>query len=391
MIAEVTEKLLSGNYDVFVVATGAGTKILNRLWEIPGASSFLRGFAFTYEPQETVDFLGYKPEQFVSQATADALAMRAYVKARRYYYANNHHLNSETVPRKAIGLAITASVASKRAHRGDHRYHVSVVSNIHHDFPCSGYGEVLEKGVGQEARNNDDEHVSAATLRLLEGHIAGHESSLSIGLNSDMLVPTIMKMPFFGAGGRAAEAWQKTDINRVAIFPGAFNPVHDGHRAMAHLMRNTYDLEPIFNICIKPPHKAGMTAVQILDRVAMFSAEDKVPNILFDECPLFVDKMKATPMTNWVVGADTLDRLLDPVWGPSVDEIVQTMFDTGSKIYVFPCNGLKGEGKIDLESTVNKIDKNSLSDAVRRKMLVPVNVQPPDVRSSAIRASVSAP
>jgi hypothetical protein len=341
MIAEVVEKLLSGNYDVFVVATGAGTKILNKLWEVPGASSFLRGFAFTYEPQETIDFLGYKPEQFVSQATADALAMRAYVKARRYYYANNHHLNPETVSRKAIGLAVTASVASKKAHRGDHRYHVSVVSNVHPDFPCSGYGEVLEKGVGQEARINDDEDVSNATLRLLEGHIDGHESTLSIGLTSDMLVPAIMKMPFFGAGGRAAEAWQKTDINRIAIFPGAFNPVHDGHRAMAHLMRNTYDLEPLFNICIKPPH-----------------------------------------------GADTLDRLLDPVWGPSVDEIVQTMFDTGSKIYVFPCNGLKGEGKISLESVVVKTGNTMMTSAVMRKMVVPVNVQPPDVRSSAIRASV---
>ena len=68
-----------------------------------------------YHDRSLIDFLGRMPEQFCSASASQALAVRACERAR------------QLAPGQAVvGLGCTASLATDRLKRGEHRFHVAV-------------------------------------------------------------------------------------------------------------------------------------------------------------------------------------------------------------------------------------------------------------------------
>jgi hypothetical protein len=97
--------LTETNARIFVAATGAGAGIQSALWATPGASSYLEGCIFPYSQEATARFLGFTPPKFVSREMAVDLAIAAYREVA--------HCGDD---KKPIGLGLTASVSSLRAH-----------------------------------------------------------------------------------------------------------------------------------------------------------------------------------------------------------------------------------------------------------------------------------
>ena len=57
---------------------------------------------------------------------------------------------------------------------------------------------------------------------------------------------------------------------KLAIFGGTFDPIHDGHLAIAREAAARYDLDRILFVpAAHPPHKAGVTHAPYADRVRM--------------------------------------------------------------------------------------------------------------------------
>src|SRR3954464_16046599 len=95
--------------------TGGGTGAAALLLNVPGASRTVLEVSVPYHEAALTDYLLRRPEQFCSPATADALAARAYERARWHDPAAS-----------VIGVGCTAGLATDRPKRGDHRFHVAV-------------------------------------------------------------------------------------------------------------------------------------------------------------------------------------------------------------------------------------------------------------------------
>jgi hypothetical protein len=87
---------------------GAGSQALWELHRVAGSSRTLLEAIDCYAPRSLADFLGARPEQAVSAATARAMAGRAYARA------------GDLAPGGGplLGLGCTAALATDRARRG---------------------------------------------------------------------------------------------------------------------------------------------------------------------------------------------------------------------------------------------------------------------------------
>ena len=110
----------------FVIAvTGGGSGAIAALLAVPGASRTVLDALVPYHEPSLVDFLGYRPEQFCSADTAQAMARRA--RERAEWLA----------PGEVVGgVACTASLATDRPKRGEHRCWVAVESSSSRWMPA---------------------------------------------------------------------------------------------------------------------------------------------------------------------------------------------------------------------------------------------------------------
>src|SRR5579884_1150599 len=119
-LRRLIEALHAGPYRYVLAVTGGGTGAVAALLSVPGGSRTVLEAVVPYHERALVEFLGRAPEQFCSADTARALAERACDRARWL------------APGEAVaGAGCTASLATDRPKRGDHRLHVAVHTAAH--------------------------------------------------------------------------------------------------------------------------------------------------------------------------------------------------------------------------------------------------------------------
>jgi nicotinamide mononucleotide (NMN) deamidase PncC len=135
-----------------IVVTGGGAQAVADLLAVPGASKTVLEALVPYSERSLTEFLGHSPTQAVSIETAAAMAQAAYQRAMFLREA-------ESVP--VIGLSCTATLATDRPKKGEHRAHIGL---------CSANGTrafsfTLRKG----ARNRHEEErvVSNVLISIL--------------------------------------------------------------------------------------------------------------------------------------------------------------------------------------------------------------------------------
>ncbi len=95
---------------------GAGSLALWWLHSVAGSSRTILEATDRYAPMSLADLLGEEPETFVAVATAEAMARQAYARA----------LALRCSPDPLLGVGCTATIATNRAKRGDHRCAIAV-------------------------------------------------------------------------------------------------------------------------------------------------------------------------------------------------------------------------------------------------------------------------
>jgi nicotinic acid mononucleotide adenylyltransferase len=321
-------RLRGSDARVFVTATGAGAGIQDVLWRVPGCSSFLVGAAFPYDWQQIVGVLGFHPARFASEETAIDLAHTSYLRA----------LDISGPQRNAVGVGLTASVASTAAHRGDHRVHVAVTT-----FGRTlGRTLVLAKGTGQDVRDFDGEAADETGLLALF-HAAGVREDPNLQDWTDRSRAQFFARPYWSADGRRGIASEMPAA--APIFPGTFNPPHAGHFAIASTERG-HPAPAIFAVCATPPHKERLTTGELLLRAKLLAGHDR----LFTEGdPLYIDKARRFPGRAFLIGADALARMLDPAWGHEVESMLEELAGLGTR---FRVNGRLVDGQFLSPSSV---------------------------------------
>src|SRR6185369_5354084 len=209
------DELKNAGINIHVIATGGGAGLQEALWHVPGSSTYLSGASFPYAQDEQIELLGFTPEHFCSEEAAIDLASAAYMKAFKFG------------GKKPVGLGITASVASEKAHRGDHRVFVCIMT----DDRVRLSSIILEKGVGATARHRDGMTCDEMGLSLLLETVCPNAEggpSYPYQIHDVTAKASIQffKHPFFTANGKRVAQVPQGAERSYAMMPGSFNPPH---------------------------------------------------------------------------------------------------------------------------------------------------------------------
>lgn len=277
----------------FILAiTGGGASAVTRLLAVPGASNTLLSATIPYHGKELASYLGGDPEAACNSRTARALAMVSWQRARTL---------EQTVP--VYGLGCTAALATNHPRRGDDRCYVAIQSAE----STTEIGVTFDK---LDRDRKEQEHLCSA---LVLGLMAG-----ALEINTDFLVGFRPSEPITRKYKNAEPSWQtlitgSTKVTGVQhppelVFPGAFNPMHQGHIKMIEYAEKRTSKKVTLEISVfnvdKPP----------LDYIEMQSRQDALQrwSLIFSNAPTFVEKCRLFPGATFMVGIDTLKRMLEP-------------------------------------------------------------------------------
>ncbi len=316
-IHEQIAKLHEHAMQVCIVSTGAGAGVQNLISQVPGASATLLECIFPYSKQALIDFLGFEPEKFCNEKTALQMAERAWKRAVEILKKEGKDIQH------AVGLGLTAVIASDRPTRGDYRAFIAVrTSNGNYSAAVSFRKHTNGSSVLGRIEEGDICDRLAVNMLLRAAGI--EQAPLPKWFFSDNLTdvpegvilnPTFAEVESdFVAGnvfyfdGRIADQ-RALDPEKHILFPGSFDPLHEGHLEIAREVNAKTGKDVVFAITDQHPDKGVLHQEVIQKRLEQFRWKNTVT--LMGNLPFYLDKANAFPGFAFILGTDTLVRMLD--------------------------------------------------------------------------------
>ena len=330
-------KIHAAPLQLVLAITGGGSRSIAELLERPGGSKVLLAALVPYSAAALEHFLGTMPEQFCSARTARLMAMTAYQRMRQ--------LQSDPErQRELVGLGCTASLVSDRPKRGDHRVHVA--------FQTLDATAEYSLTLAKDTRSRRDEE-SLATSMILNAvaNAAGVSESLDLYLRADeKLVERRHTAPpewqELLHGQRRQVGCGRTPIiasgSRRAMFPGAFNPLHDGHRRDGPCCCRTVGRARGIR-AVNP--QCGQTAARLPGDGGPRSTIQRRRDTLAHARATFDEKSRLFSDATFVVGADTVARIADPKYyddDRAMSAAVERIASRGCRFLVFGRTSAEG-------------------------------------------------
>lgn len=306
---EFIRKIHESGWQLVLVTAGGGSQAIADLLKVPGASRSILEAVIPYSLPALQQWLGSLPEQACAEGTARAMAMAAFLRARSLVSL----LGTGAPDRldRVAGVACTASLATDRPKKGDHRIHVAV----QRVDVTRAFSLVLIKGARSRA---DEEEVARQLLLSAVATVCDLEYEAQIPLLPGEHVqsrfaeaPDSWRALVLGTSDAVClgvpHDWEKG--RPPVLFPGAFNPLHQGHVRMAKIAEAKLGRPVEFEISILNVDKPPLDYVEIKNRVEQFAIQERV---WLTRLPTFVEKARRFPGCTFVVGMDTLLRIADP-------------------------------------------------------------------------------
>lgn len=308
--------------------TGGGTTAIGKLLENGGASKWLHEVVVPYSRESMIDYLGFEPEQYCSEETARAMAMQAFLRTKTAKH--------DAYLPKGVGYGFTSSLVTEgqRADRVNICYGAIQSSSstyVFHKF-CTTINFLDRNVPTQNNRLSQEKQVADLITYFINEELNGH-----IGTAGEMKWAT-------GYWLDDGDAYQKF-TNKVTrlLFPGAFNPLHDGHIEMAKIAYEKYNIPVTFELCVNNIAKLRLDYVDLEKRISQFAKYTKESwfnGVLVSARPLFIDKLKSAEKPIFIVGGDTFNRICDPKFNKiPLDETASLYYNAGAKFMVFARNG----------------------------------------------------
>jgi len=284
--------------------TGGGSGAIGELLRVPGGSRLLIEAQVPYDEMALATFLGFAPVQACSSETAIAMAQSARARAARLMPAGTD----------LVGLGATAALVSDRPRRGEHRFHIAFANaaGIAH---CTC---VMAKG--RRDRAAEEDLVSRAIVLWLAracGIAAPSPQSL---LDADEHCAEAVVAPLDTIDQLLAGELDRVTVQpdgqmllsasqSVVLFPGSFNPLHEGHVLLARVAEELRHQPLAFEISVTNVDKPPLAGETVKHRIAQFAWKSPVE---LTRAPTFVEKSRLFSRTTFVIGADTAERLVAP-------------------------------------------------------------------------------
>jgi len=298
------EQIHASGRRVVLAITGGGSSAIGELLRVPGASRTLVEAIVPYESASLAQFLGSAPDQACSEETAVAMAQRARERARTL------------VPEAptTVGLGATASLASDRPKKGEHRCHIAVATDQGLDLTSI----VLEKD--RRDRTAEEDIVARAIVTMLARACGVASPSMGSLLDAgDRLAqghrpsPDLLALLVAGSIERLTSCPDGELVRGAptpgAVLPGSFNPLHAGHLGLAQIASRILGIPVVFELSVTNVDKPPLEEPEVIRRLRQFERRYVVE---LTRAPTFREKARLFPGSTFVVGADTAERIARP-------------------------------------------------------------------------------
>jgi nicotinamide mononucleotide (NMN) deamidase PncC len=298
------ERIHDSGRRIALAITGGGTGAIAELLRVPGGSRVFVEATVPYDGAALASFLDGAPAQACSEDTAVAMARRASERVRAL-------LPEATT---IVGVGATASLASDRPKRGEHRCHIAVATDAGVDVTSI----VLEKD--RRARAAEEDLVARAIVVALAracgietpnptSLLAGDDHLAESHRGSDdplalLLAGEVDRLTAFPDGRLARDVPVSG-----AVLPGSFNPLHAGHLEMASVASRILATPVAFELSVTNVDKPTLGEAEVRRRVRQFAHHHVVE---LTRSPTFLEKSRLFGGATFVIGVDTAERIVHP-------------------------------------------------------------------------------
>ncbi len=300
---DLVQKIHDSPPQAVLAVAGAGSEAVAWLLGVAGASRTLLEVVVPYGSLSMIDFIGHEPSQFVSVETATDMARAAY----------NRALLMRESPVPVLGLGCTATIATDRPKRGEHRCCIATWT----ETGAATYSLRFDKG--RRDRAGEEEVVSWLLLQALST-ASGLEEDVSLGLVPEDELITGAKEhddPLSRLlSGEVNSVLVETDGRMAveaavdgALLPGSFSPFHDGHRELARIAGEMLGTQVCFEISVVNVDKPPLAKEEVERRLVQFLGQNRV---VLTRAETFRKKAGLFPGITFVIGWDTAVRLVAP-------------------------------------------------------------------------------
>ncbi|MGC2204089.1 MAG: hypothetical protein WA633_28590, partial [Stellaceae bacterium] len=216
-----------------------------------------------------------------------------------------------------VGLGATAALVSDRPRKGEHRFHIAFANSagIAH---CT-----CMMAKGRRDRAAEEDLVSRAIVLWLAracGIAAPSPRSLIDADEYYAETVTAAPSPVDTIDQLLAGEHDRVTVQPdgqmmlsapqpFVLFPGSFNPMHEGHVSLARVAEELRQQPLAFEISVTNVDKPPLAGETVRQRLAQFAWRSPVE---LTRAPTFLEKSRLFSGTTFVIGADTAERLVAP-------------------------------------------------------------------------------
>ena len=302
------KKIHQSDYKFCISLSGGGTNLASSLLSVPGASNSILEVFVPYSRESIQIFLNKIPDHYCSLETTLNMASMSFKKTQELT-KENHDKDV-----KIFGIGITASLKTIDKKKGGHRFYI-VSHNAEQTtlISCN-----LQNNM--RSRIEEEELLSEMILKLIANNC---------NIKTDFPeIPEGFKIHTT----EAEPLWSDLLANKLdfvsntknkpeLIFPGSFNPLHEGHKKMKTIAEEKTGMDLFYEICIKNVDKPPLTFYQIQKTISQFDSNQWV----LTTKGRFFEKAKLFPNSIFVIGFDTLNRMLDEKYYASKKDMLEKL------------------------------------------------------------------
>ena len=304
----------------FVLAiTGGGAAVITDLLSVPGASATVLEATIPYHPRSLGNYLGQVPDSSASGDIARKLAMASWLRAIQL--TGEHH--------NVYGVGATSALTTNRDRRGENRCHIALQSA----------DQTVEMTLVLDKNTRDriqEERLVADLILHYVADACGVTSQLPPLHAGEAPTERRQQASELWSGllqGRLDSTYQGTQP--VVLFPGAFNPIHQGHEEMLSHAQRLLDAEVHLEVSIRNVDKPPIDFLEMYDRQQQLCDY----SLILTNAATFVEKTRIFPGCTFIVGVDTIIRIADKKYYANDDNLmadaIKEMHQADVKFLVF--------------------------------------------------------
>lgn len=335
---------------IFLSISGGGSGAIGNILKKGGASKFFAGAYVPYSSNLLDHHIGGTPEKYCSEATAQRLAVVAWQYAHVGVKFDDQGVD-------IVGIGVSASLAkpNQRVNRVNEAFVVIQFNNkvyTHHIL-------FDNKQTREWQEDRLSEMLESKVMRIVEESPIYFDQRYELPIES-MNIYYDRKTPVVPVA-------KLERGEHFVLYPGSFNPFHNGHLAIAKAAHKRTGCKVAFELSVTNFQKPIIPPLELVGRVEELQkqqTEDYFGAIVVDENSTISGKIKYLTPEYVVLGQDVAIKLFDSLPVGDVEYFKDICLVHDTKLLVFHRKGFEKEYEHSKHCLLNKNCGNSLQDQI---------------------------